>query len=211
VVKIRVSSSAGVCLDGRVTFASKITITRILMVPVFAVFALAYGASVRNGLPDESLRWWALGLFVTAAATDGVDGWVARRFNQMSKFGAFIDPIADKSLLLTGVITLSLVDWGEDGWRLPMWFAVIVVLRDCIILGGIRILWRQRRKVAIAPHWTGKVCTVTQMFALGWVMLKIVPLSPVWPCLVAGFFTIWSAVAYIRHGIVILRTGERVD
>jgi CDP-diacylglycerol--glycerol-3-phosphate 3-phosphatidyltransferase/cardiolipin synthase len=194
-----------------VTFASKITITRILMVPVFAVFALAYGASVRNGLPDESLRWWALGLFVTAAATDGVDGWVARRFNQMSKFGAFIDPIADKSLLLTGVITLSLVDWGEDGWRLPMWFAVIVVLRDCIILGGIRILWRQRRKVAIAPHWTGKVCTVTQMFALGWVMLKIVPLSPVWPCLVAGFFTIWSAVAYIRHGIVILRTGERVD
>jgi cardiolipin synthase (CMP-forming) len=183
----------------------QITITRILMVPVFAVFALAYGASVKNGLPDESLRWWALGLFVTAASTDGVDGWVARRFNQMSKFGAFIDPIADKALLLTGVIVLSLVDWGQDGWRLPIWFAVIVVLRDCIILGGIRILWRYRRKVDIAPHWTGKVCTVTQMFALGWVMLKIVPLSPVWPCLVAGFFTIWSALAYIRTGIQILR------
>ena len=192
------------------TFASKITITRILMVPVFAVFALAYGDSVKNGLPDESLRWWALGLFVTAAGTDGVDGWVARRFNQKSKFGAFIDPIADKSLLLTGVITLSLVDWGSDGWRLPLWFAVIVVLRDCIILGGIRILWKNHRKVEIVPHWTGKVCTVTQMFALGWVMLKVVPLSPVWPCLVAGFFTLWSTVAYIRQGIVILRGPAEV-
>ncbi|MCU0750435.1 MAG: CDP-alcohol phosphatidyltransferase family protein [Akkermansiaceae bacterium] len=186
------------------TFASKITITRILMVPVFAVFALAYGSSVKNGMPDESLRWWALALFVTAASTDGVDGWVARRFNQKSKFGAFIDPIADKSLLLTGVVTLSLVDWGKDGWRLPAWFAAIVVLRDCIIIGGIGILWKCRCKVTFAPHWTGKVCTVTQMFALGWVMLKVVPLPPAWPCLLAGFFTAWSAVAYIRQGITIL-------
>ena len=74
------------------TFASKITITRILMVPGFAVMALAYGASVKGGLPDERLRWWALALFVTAAASDGIDGWVARRFNQISKLGAFSIP-----------------------------------------------------------------------------------------------------------------------
>lgn len=187
------------------TFASKITITRILMVPVFAVMAIAYGQSVANGVPDESLRWWALGLFITAASSDGIDGWVARHFNQMSKFGAFIDPIADKALLLTGVVTLSLVDWGRDGWHLPWWFAVIVVLRDCIILGGIGILWKCHRNVKFAPHWSGKVCTVTQMFALGWVMLKVVPIQPTWPCVVAAFFTLWSTVAYIRTGIHILR------
>jgi cardiolipin synthase (CMP-forming) len=191
------------------TFASKITITRILMVPVFAGFALAYGGSVKAGLPDEALRWWALALFVTAASTDGVDGWVARRFNQQSKFGAFIDPIADKSLLLVGVVTLSLVDWGRDGWRLPWWFASIVVLRDCIIIGGIGILWKCKCKVTFAPHWTGKVCTVTQMFALGWVMLKVVPLPPAWPCLVAGFFCIWSSVAYIRQGLEMLSPRHR--
>jgi cardiolipin synthase (CMP-forming) len=187
-----------------VTFASKITITRILMVPVFAVWAIAYGQSVKSGTPDESLRWWALAIFVTAAASDGLDGWIARRFNQMSKFGAFIDPIADKALLLTGVIALTFVDWGKDGWRLPAWLTIIVVLRDCIILGGIRILWNHHRTVKIRPHWSGKVCTVTQMFALGWVMLKLTDIPPTWPCAIAAFFTLWSTVAYIRTGIRIL-------
>ncbi len=190
------------------TFASKITITRICLVPVFAALAICYGVTAAGGKPDESLRWWALGVFVLAASTDGVDGWVARRFNQCSKFGAFIDPIADKALLLTGVIILSFIDWGAPGWRLPLWFAIIVVGRDCIILGGIRILWNHRRNVKFAPHWTGKICTVTQMFALGWVMLRMEYLRPEIPCLIAAVFTIWSSVAYIRQGQRILRGQE---
>ena len=143
-------------------------------------------------------------LALLESAILGIDGWVARRFNQCSAFGAYIDPIADKALLLTGIITLSLVDWGTPGWHLPLWFAAIVVLRDCIILGGIKILYCHRREVKIVPHWTGKVCTVTQMFALGWVMLKVVPIPPTWPCIIAGFFTLWSTVAYIQQGIRIL-------
>ena len=190
------------------TFASRITITRTLMVPVFAVLALAYGHSVKSGHPDEALRWWALGVFVAAAAGDGIDGWIARHFNQRSKFGAFIDPIADKALLLTAVITLSLVDWGAPGWRLPLWFAAIVVLRDCIILGGIKILYVNHREVKIVPHWTGKITTVAQMFAIGWVMLRVTDVSPVYPCAVAAFFTIWSSIAYIRQGQRILRGRE---
>jgi CDP-diacylglycerol--glycerol-3-phosphate 3-phosphatidyltransferase len=175
------------------------------MVPVYAILAFFYADTVRMGHADESLRWMALTVFVVAASTDGVDGWVARRFNQCSQFGAYIDPIADKALLLAGVITLSLVDWGAPGWRLPLWFAIIVVLRDCIILGGIKILYINHREVKIVPHWTGKVCTVTQMFAIGWVMLRVVEISPVYPCIVAGFFTLWSAFAYIRQGQMILR------
>jgi CDP-diacylglycerol--glycerol-3-phosphate 3-phosphatidyltransferase len=193
------------------TFASKITITRILLVPVFAVLAVLYGRSVAAGQADESLRWWALAVFVIAAVSDGLDGWIARRFNQMSEFGAFIDPIADKALLLTGVITLSLVDWGRDGWRLPAWFAMIVILRDCLIIGGIRILWNRRREVKFSPHWSGKLCTVTQMFALGWVMLKIVDIPPTWPCIIAAAFTVWSAVVYVRQGLEILRGPEQAD
>lgn len=190
------------------TFASKITIARICLVPVYTVLAFWYGHTVNSGQPVEALRWWALGVFVFAASTDGVDGWVARRFNQCSKFGAFIDPIADKALLLTGVITLSFVDWGHPGWRLPLWFAAIVILRDCIILGGIRILWNHHRRVRFAPHWTGKVCTVTQMFAIGWVMLRLTFLPPEIPCLVAAVFTVWSSIAYIRQGQRILRGQE---
>ncbi len=187
------------------TFASKITISRICLVPVFAALAIWYGTTVTGGRADESLRWWALGVFVLAASTDGVDGWIARRFNQCSKFGAFIDPIADKALLLTGVIALSLIDWGEPGWRLPLWFAAVVVLRDCIILGGIRILWDHHRTVKFAPHWTGKICTITQMFALGWVMLRVKAFPPELPCAIAAFFTLWSGLAYIQQGREILR------
>ena len=193
---------------GIVTFASKITIARICLVPVFAALAFYYGRTVNSGHAVESLRWWALGVYITAATTDGVDGWVARRFNQCSKFGAFIDPIADKALLLTGVITLSLVDWGSPGWRLPLWFAAIVILRDCIILGGIRILWNHQRDVRIKPHWTGKVCTVTQMVAVGWVMLRLPLLKPEIPCLIAAVFTVWSSITYIWQGQRILRGVE---
>ncbi|RYD25581.1 MAG: CDP-diacylglycerol--glycerol-3-phosphate 3-phosphatidyltransferase, partial [Verrucomicrobiaceae bacterium] len=196
------------CLNGAVTFASKITIARICLVPVYTALAFWYGHTVTSGQPMESLRWWALGVFVFAASTDGVDGWVARRFNQCSKFGAFIDPIADKALLLTGVITLSFVDWGHPGWRLPLWFAAVVILRDCIILGGIRILWNHHRRVRFAPHWSGKVCTVTQMFAIGWVMLRMTFLPPEIPCFIAAVFTVWSSVAYIRQGQRILRGQE---
>jgi CDP-diacylglycerol--glycerol-3-phosphate 3-phosphatidyltransferase/cardiolipin synthase len=191
-----------------VTFASKITIARICLVPVYVALAFYYGHTVQAGQPDEPLRWWALGVFVLAASSDGIDGWVARRFNQCSKFGAYIDPIADKALLLSGVITLSLVDWGAPGWRLPLWFAAIVVVRDCIILGGIKILYVNHREVKIVPHWTGKITTVAQMFAIGWVMLRVTDISPVYPCAVAAFFTIWSSIAYIRQGQRIFRGRE---
>jgi cardiolipin synthase (CMP-forming) len=183
------------------TLASKITLVRLFLVPVFAVLAIYYGRSVSAGAPVEALRLWALGVFITAAASDGIDGWVARRFNQRSEFGALIDPIADKALLLTGILTLSAVDWGPEGWRIPLWFTALVVVRECIILGGIAILHYINHRVPIRPHWSGKICTVSQMVALGWVMLKVVPFSPVYPCLVAGFFTVWSTVDYFREGL----------
>ena len=190
------------------TFASKITVGRIFLVPVFAVYAARYGMSVAAGQPDETLRWTALGLFVFAAATDGVDGYIARRFNQKSKFGAFIDPLADKFLLITAIVFLSAFPWGTDDWRIPPWFAGLVILRDTLILIGIIVVKRAAREVHYSPHWTGKVCTVTQMFAIGWVMLKIGYLPPVYPCLVAAVFTLWSAFHYYLEASRQLRRGH---
>jgi CDP-diacylglycerol--glycerol-3-phosphate 3-phosphatidyltransferase len=191
------------------TVATWITLGRIVAVPIFAGLAVLYGQSVANGAPVESLRGWAVVAFVSAAVSDGVDGWVARRFNQRSRLGAILDPIADKGLLLTAVVTLALVDWGGDNWRLPMWFAGLVIARDAVILGGIAVLHFSGHQVEIAPRWVGKVCTVSQMFALGWVMLKVVPFPPFWPCLVAAFFTLWSLVAYTQDGVRQLRVGPR--
>ncbi len=193
------------------TFASKITLSRLLLVPVFAVLAIYYGRSVANNMPLEWLRWSALAVFVTAAASDGIDGWIARRFNQRSQFGAIIDPIADKSLLLTAIITLTAVDWGPDNWHLPLWFTALVIVRDCIILGGINVLHFTGHKVTIKPQWSGKICTVAQMVAIGWIMLKVVPFDPIYPCVAAAACTIWSGVDYVREGLRILHAGGQAD
>ncbi len=187
------------------TLASKITVGRLALVPVFAYYAIYYGHSNRDGHPDESLRWIALSIFIIASASDALDGWIARRFNQRSKFGAFMDPLADKFLLLTGIMALTVVDWGPPGWRLPAWFSTIVVARDCIIIFGLWYLHSRKFKIHFAPHWSGKFSTVTQMIAIGWVMLKLVPLSPIYPSILAGIFTLWSAIIYIRQGLAIIR------
>lgn len=182
------------------TLASKITLMRLLMAPVFAVLAVYYGETVKAGNPDESLRWWAVGVFIFASLSDAVDGYIARRYNQRSKFGAFMDPFADKTLLLTGIVFLTFLPWGE-GWNIPIWFTALMILRDIIIIGGIWILHYFNSHVPIRPHWSGKICTVTQMILLGWVMLKIIPLSPIYPTIAATIFTVWSGIEYFREGL----------
>lgn len=189
------------------TFASKITLGRIFMVPVFAFFVAKYGLTVEAGEPRENFRTIALALFIIASVSDGLDGWIARRFNQRSKFGAFIDPLADKFLLITAIVFLSAFPWGAHDWRIPPWFAWLVITRDTLIVIGIILVKRTSREVHYSPHWTGKVCTVTQMFAVGWVMLKVGHLPPVYPCLLAAVFTLWSAFNYYLEASRQLRRG----
>jgi CDP-diacylglycerol--glycerol-3-phosphate 3-phosphatidyltransferase len=190
------------------TLASKITLCRIFLVPVFAGCAIRYSMSVATGQPQESLRWTALALFVTAAASDGLDGWIARHFNQKSKFGAFVDPLADKFLLITAILTLSAFPWSQDNWRMPLWFASLVITRDCLIGLGLLLVRRRVCTIHYQPHWTGKVCTVTQIFAIGWVMLKFDAFPPLYPCLLAAVFTLWSAVSYFNEAARQIRAGS---
>src|SRR5438552_15035820 len=89
------------------TTANKITLVRIAMIPVFVALAIYYGESVRRGDPQEWQRFAAIIIFLLAAASDGLDGYVARRYNQRSQLGFILDPFADKGLLLIGIITLS--------------------------------------------------------------------------------------------------------
>lgn len=169
------------------------------LIPVFAFYAVRYGRSVEAGEPEEWLRWTAVGVYVLASVSDGIDGWVARRFDQRSKLGATLDPLADKALLLTGLFAATFIEWGA-GWHLPIWFIVLVIVRDIEIIGGVIILQRINGEVPIRPHWTGKVCTVTQMVAMGWIMLGVTPISPIYPAMVAAFFTFWSGLNYFLIG-----------
>ncbi|PYL84339.1 MAG: hypothetical protein DMF23_06555 [Verrucomicrobia bacterium] len=97
----------------RVTTANKITLVRIAMIPVFVALAIYYGESVQRGAPLEWQRFAAILVFLLAAVSDGLDGYVARRYNQRSRLGVILDPIADKGLLLSGIITLSITNFGR--------------------------------------------------------------------------------------------------
>src|SRR5437667_11195534 len=90
------------------TTANKITVVRILMIPVFVTMAIYYGQSIERGEPLEWQRFTAIIIFLVAAVSDGLDGYVARRYNQRSGLGVILDPIAHKRLLLSGTITLSI-------------------------------------------------------------------------------------------------------
>ena len=192
------------------------------MIPLFVMMAIYYGRSVTHGAPLEWQRWCAIAIFVLAAASDGLDGYIARRFNQRSQLGVLLDPIADKGLLLAGIITLSLSDWP---YELPIWFAVLVIARDVIVVAGVIALQVINGNVRVKPSWTGKVATVFQMIALSLVMLKLNLFSHTlnvggWetrldfldlPVYLAGIFTAISGVIYILEGFRQLHAGAPAD
>lgn len=189
------------------TPATYITLFRLLSAPLFAVLAIFYSRSLESGESVEALRWWAIVVFVVAAHSDLIDGYLARRCNQSTKLGAFLDPIADKLLILTTILILALFPWGE-GWAIPIWFVGLVFLRDAIVWGGITVLHLLVRKVEISPHWTGKVCTTLLFVTIAWTGLKIIPLDPIYPTSVTACFIILAIVASIRQGLDLLHAPD---
>src|SRR5881392_4052259 len=186
------------------TTANKITIVRILMIPAFVTMAIYYGQSVQHGAPAEWERFTAIAIFLIASLSDGLDGYVARRYHQRSSLGVILDPIADKGLLLSGIITLSISNWSEvdpDYGRFPVWFPVLVISRDAIILVGAMILYLLNGKVHVKPKWIGKVATVLQMVAIGWVMLQLHFLPLLYVVVAAGLFTFISGIVYVTDGV----------
>jgi len=187
------------------TTANKITVVRILMIPAFVTMAIYYGQSIQRGAPLEWQRFPAIAIFLIAAISDGLDGYVARRYNQHSSLGVLLDPIADKGLLLSGIITLSISNWSEadpDYGRFPAWFPVLVITRDAVLLVGTAILhYLIGNKMKVKPNWTGKVATVCQMCAIAWVMLQLRFLPLFFVVIVAGIFTLISGVIYVIFGV----------
>jgi CDP-diacylglycerol--glycerol-3-phosphate 3-phosphatidyltransferase len=186
------------------TTANKITIVRILMIPAFVTMAIYYGQSIQRGAPLEWMRFAAIAIFLIAAISDGLDGYVARRYNQRSSLGVILDPIADKGLLLSGIITLSISNWSDidpDYGRFPAWFPVLVISRDAILFVGAGVLYLLIGKVHVKPSWTGKVATVLQMVAIGWVMLQLRFLPLLYVVIAAGVFTFISGIVYVTDGV----------
>lgn len=159
--------------------ANKLTMLRVILIPVYLV--LWY-------LDMETSAYWALGVFVLASVTDFLDGYVARHYNQVSTFGKFMDPLADKILVITAMI------WFVSTGLLPVWALVIVVAREFAV-SGLRLIAVDNGRV-IAAAWSGKVKTFSTMVCLCLMHLPI-PEVLVQVCVwVIVLTTVYSGIEY---------------
>jgi len=177
------------------TTANKITIFRILLVPFFIVEVLTY---VDDG--EEWHRFLAIMAFLLASVCDGVDGYIARRYDQRSELGAILDPLADKLLLVAGIVLLSL-HHEQYLPHLPLWLTATVISRDVLLLLGLVVIHFICGKVTVKPHLIGKGATVLQMVAVCWALLKLPANGLHWFALSAAVCTGVSGLIYVSDGV----------
>jgi CDP-diacylglycerol--glycerol-3-phosphate 3-phosphatidyltransferase len=180
------------------TTANKITILRILLIPFFVIEIIYY---VRTG--SETCRLAGLLSFAVAAILDGVDGYIARHYNQWSELGTILDPLADKLLLVSAIVVLSFDNSPRLG-QIPFWLTGTIIGRDLLLGFGAITVRLVVGKITVRPRITGKTATVLQMAVITWLLLEwdkgqgagwltIVELA-------AGLFTAASGLLYIWDG-----------
>lgn len=176
---------------------NQLTLLRILMVPVFLVVL-----SLRLPLGD----YIAAGVFVLAACTDGLDGYIARKQKQITSLGKLLDPLADKLLVSAALIVL--VELG----RLSGWVAVVIIGREFAVT-GLRSL-AVAEGVVIAASKLGKIKTITQIVAIVAMFLHNYPFNLInipfsnIAMAVAVFFTIWSGMDYFQQAGFLLQSKK---
>jgi cardiolipin synthase len=179
--------------DRSINIPNILTVARILMTPLFVILLM------------KDLFGLALVIFSLATVTDGLDGFIARYFNQRTIMGAYLDPIADKFLLSAAFITLAILT------VIPAWLTVIVISRDILIVAGIAIFTINDIKVNIKPSIASKFTTAFQLGTIIIVLLgfhypavEIAELPALWA---TTGLTILSGLHYILAGIGILQAG----
>ena len=154
---------------------NKLTVARMILVPFLVVFML-------TGWGGEANRWICLAIFVAASVTDWFDGHLARKYNLITNFGKFMDPLADKLLVCSAMICMIELN------RLPAWVVIIIIAREFII-SGFRLIAAENGVVIAANYW-GKFKTVSQMIMI---ILLMLGLGGIFEILTQIF--IWLSVA----------------
>ncbi len=173
-----------------------ITIGRILLVP-FTVWLIISG--------EFALAFAA---FVVAGVSDGVDGYIARKFNQRSELGAYLDPIADKALLVCIYISLGFLKF------LPAWLVILVVTRDVLIVGAVVLAWVVNKPMPVAPSMMSKVNTAGQIVLAGVVLGLLGLRADLDPLVYTGFalvavLTFGSGALYMRDWLRHMANGKQ--
>lgn len=175
---------------------NKLTVLRVILIPFFVVSLM-----IENGA-NQTFRYVAAAIFIIASLTDMLDGKIARKYNLVTNFGKFMDPLADKLLVCSALICL--IQLGQ----LPAWMVIIIVSREFII-SGFRLVAAEQGIVIAASYW-GKFKTTFQMTAvvlmiLNFEALSVVTLICTWAALI---LTIISLVDYIAKNHKVLTEGK---
>ena len=193
----------------KMNLANKLTIFRIILVPVMAIIPYLNLKGDFLGFP---LTYFFMELiFIVASITDKLDGYIARSRNQVTTFGKFLDPLADKILVLTAMVLL--VELG----KIPAWIPIIVLAREFIVSGYRLVAVEKGGQVIAASIW-GKLKTVTQMIAI---ILVMFDKNSFWDCfkggltgadyvinLISTILLLISVVATIFSGADYLKSGK---
>ena len=175
---------------------NKLTILRIIMIPFFVLFMLLDGGA------NQTYRYIAAVIFIVASFTDLLDGKIARKYNLVTNFGKFMDPLADKLLVCSGLICF--VGLGA----LPAWFVIIIISREFII-SGFRLVASDNGVVIAASYW-GKFKTVSQMIMSVLLIVNIPALSILTAIFsaIALVLTVVSLIDYIAKNYRVLTEGS---
>ena len=177
-----------------------ITLLRIFLVPVFFSFLVYY-----NHRAHPHFRFLALALFAIAIITDALDGFIARQFHKQTELGTFLDPLADKLLLLSGFLGITFSN--AFSLKPPLWVIVIIVFRDLFIICGLTIIFLTLNTLQIRPNILGKLTTFFQMLTIFAVLAEWKYAEPAW--LIAAFLTVASTLAYLARGIKLLNSPSK--
>ena len=163
---------------------NKLTVVRMALVPFFV-------AALLLSMTNDSLKWVALALFVIASLTDFADGYIARKYNLITNFGKFMEPLADKILTISGMICL--IELG----RIPSWIVIIIVAREFII-SGFRLVAAENGVVIAANYW-GKFKTTFQMIMIILMIMNIPQLQiltniVMWIALALTLISLWTYI-----------------
>lgn len=166
--------------------ANRISIVRIILVPFF-VASIIYSRFTA-----------ALVIFIICVLSDALDGYIARRKGQRTKLGALLDPIADKLLLISGFVSLSMISDLPANLRFPPYVPLIVVSRDVLIILGCIIIYLLKGRIDIKPTYLGKTTTFFQMASIVSILTQFAYSRVFWN--IAVVLTLLSGLDYLRIG-----------
>lgn len=194
----------------KLSLATRITIFRMLLIAPFVSFMLktndpSLSIGVRN-----AMRHISIFIFLIMAVSDGIDGYLARRKRQVTKVGAFLDPIADK-LLMTCACLLLASERGHVGqFLLPSTVVVLIIGKDLFLLIGFTIIYFITSQIHIAPVFIGKLATALQLSMVAGILVAP-EVSAIFPCWIWFLRILWWSAAgtAILATLIYIRNGSR--